>query len=100
MASWLRLEPLFVVHDWENYGQYYAPTLAAWRQNFSSNWESIQAIESERRFDERFRRMFDYYFLSCQAGFETENIYLWHLVMTKQGLGQGVYPRVNLGLTM
>jgi hypothetical protein len=40
--------------------------------------------------------MFNYYFLSCKAGFETEHIFLWHLVMTKQGLGKSVYPRVNL----
>jgi cyclopropane-fatty-acyl-phospholipid synthase len=89
-------EQLFVIQDWENYGHYYAPTLAAWHENFHRNWEAIASIENEQRFDERFRRMFNYYFLSCKAGFETEHIFLWHLVMTKQGLGKGVYPRVNL----
>lgn len=89
-------ERLFVIQDWENYGQYYAPTLAAWHRNFSANWENIRRIEGKQRFDERFRRMFNYYFLCCKAGFETENIYLWHLVMSKQGLGRAVYPRVNL----
>lgn len=89
-------ESLFVIQDWENYGQYYALTLAAWQENFAGNWEKIQAIECQYRFDERFRRMFNYYFQACQAGFETEYIFLWHLVMTKQGLGSGVYPRVNL----
>jgi cyclopropane-fatty-acyl-phospholipid synthase len=89
-------ERLFVIQDWENYGQYYAPTLSAWRKNFGDNWEKIRSINAKQPFDERFRRMFNYYFLSCKAGFETENIFLWHLVMTKQGLGQTVYPRVNL----
>jgi hypothetical protein len=40
--------------------------------------------------------MFNYYFLASKAGFETEHIFLWHLVMTKHGFGTGVYPRVNL----
>ena len=90
------LEGIFVVQDWENYGHYYAPTLADWQRNFESNWPQIAAIKTENPFDERFRRMFNYYFLSCKAGFETEHIYLWHLVLTKEGFGQKVYPRVNL----
>jgi cyclopropane-fatty-acyl-phospholipid synthase len=89
-------EGLFTIHDWENYGQYYAPTLAAWQRNFEANWGKIAAIETERRFDERFRRMFNYYFLSCKAGFETEHVLLWQLVMGKKGLAGDVYPRVNL----
>ena len=90
------LEGIFVVQDWENYGHYYAPTLADWQARFEDNWPSIAAIDTPRPFDERFRRMFNYYFLSCKAGFETEHIYLWHLVMSKEGYGREVYPRVNL----
>ena len=90
------VEGLFVVQDWENYGQYYPPTLAAWQENFESNWPAIEAIDASPRFDQRFRRMFNYYFLSCKAGFETEQILLWHLVMSKEGHVKSVYPRVNL----
>ena len=90
------LEGLWVVQDWENYGHYYAPTLAHWQARFEQNWEQIKALPVKNRFDERFRRMFNYYFLSCKAGFETEYIYLWHLLMSKQGHGKGVHPRVNL----
>jgi cyclopropane-fatty-acyl-phospholipid synthase len=89
-------EDIFVVQDWENYGHYYAPTLAAWQQKFEHNWGQIKAIEAPRPFNERFRRMFNYYFLSCKAGFETEYINLWQIVLTKQGCGKAVYPRVNL----
>jgi cyclopropane-fatty-acyl-phospholipid synthase len=89
-------EGLFAVQAWENYGHYYAPTLAAWQERFEANWPQIAAIETERRFDEKFRRMFNYYLLSCKAGFETEQLNLWHIVMTKQGQGSAVYPRVNL----
>ena len=90
------MEGLFVAQDWENYGHYYAPTLAAWQQRFEENWPRISAIETKHRFDEKFRRMFNYYFLSCKAGFETDHIHLWHIVMTKLGHSSGVYPRVNL----
>ena len=89
-------ERLFVVQDWENYGHYYAPTLAAWQHNFETNWRQIEAIETEHRFDEKFRRMFNYYFLSCKAGFETDHVNLWHIVMSKEAHGSTVYPRVNL----
>ena len=87
---------LFTVHDWENYGHYYAPTLAAWQSNFERNWDEIAALDTVRPFDGRFRRMFNYYFLSCKAAFEVESIYLWHLVMSRKGEGRDVYPRVNL----
>ena len=40
--------------------------------------------------------MFNYYFLSCKAAFETENLFLWHIVLTKHGLTRKVYPRINL----
>ena len=90
------LEGIFVVQDWENYGHYYAPTLADWQARFEANWPLIATIDTPRPFDERFRRMFNYYFLSCKAGFESEHVYLWHLVMSKEGRGRGVYPRVNL----
>lgn len=89
-------QSLFVIQDWENYGRYYAPTLAAWQQNFENNWDNIKAIDTNKPFDEKFRRMFNYYFLSSKAGFETDHILLWHLVMNKKGLGEGIYPRVNL----
>jgi cyclopropane-fatty-acyl-phospholipid synthase len=88
-------EDLLVVQDWENYGHYYAPTLAAWHRNFDANWESISKIDAPKPFDEKFRRMFDYYLLTCKAGFETEYINLWHVVLTKKGCRNSVYDRVN-----
>ena len=87
---------LFAIHDWENYGHYYARTVQAWNDNFQRNWERIRAIETDKPFDERFRRMFNYYFMSCKGAFLSESIYLWHLVMSKRGQRRSVYPRVNL----
>jgi cyclopropane-fatty-acyl-phospholipid synthase len=88
-------QDLFVIQDWENYGHYYEPTLQAWYDNFNANWEQIRALDSKQRFDERFRRMWNYYLLSCKAAFEVEELYLWHLVMTRHGSGRGVYDRVR-----
>jgi len=87
---------LFAIHDWENYGHYYARTVQAWNDNFERNWEKIAAIDTEKPFDARFRRMFNYYFLSCRGAFLSESIYLWHIVMSKRGQRREVYPRVNL----
>lgn len=90
------LRGLFTVQDWENYGRYYVDTLAAWQRRFEENWERIALIDTTPRFDERFRRMFNYYFLSCKAAFDVESIFLWHLVMSRRGERAGVYARVNL----
>ena len=48
------------------FGQSYAWTLAEWRRRFQSAWPEISALG----FDERFRRMWEYYLIYCEAGFE------------------------------
>lgn len=49
----------------ELFGQSYALTLAEWRQRFHARWQTISLLG----FDERFRRMWDYYLCYCEAGF-------------------------------
>lgn len=88
-------EGQMVVEDWENYGHYYVPTLQAWYDNFNANWDAIRAIDADHPFDERFRRMWNYYLMTCKAAFEVEELHLWHLVMTRRGSGRGVYDRVK-----
>lgn len=90
------LEGLFIIQDLENYGLYYAKTLAEWRNRFEAHWPEISTLEGPRAFDGRFRRMFCYYLSSCKAAFETEFIQLWQIALTKEGHGKSVYPRVNL----
>lgn len=89
------VQDLFVVHDWENYGLYYSDTLQAWHDNFEANWDAIAAIDTDKPFDERFRRMWDYYLLSSKAAFDVENLLLWQIVMSKTGRRGRVYARVN-----
>ncbi len=87
---------LFTVHDWQNYGHYYSSTLSAWQENFERNWETIKSLKTARPFDEKFRRMWNYYLLSCKAAFDVEDLQLWQIVMSKMGLRHSVYQRVNL----
>ncbi len=87
---------LFVVHDWENYGHYYSKTLSAWQSNFERNWAAIKALKSTRPFDEKFRRMWNYYLLSSKAAFDAEDLLLWQIVMSKVGIREAVYGRVNM----
>lgn len=52
------------------FGTDYERTLAAWRRRFTDAWPSIR----ELGFDERFKRMWTYYFAYCEAGFSTGRI--------------------------
>lgn len=88
-------EDVFVIEDWENYGHYYVPTLQAWHDNFNRNWDAIRELDGPRPFDEKFRRMWNYYLMTCKAAFEVQDLHLWHLVMTKYSSARGIYERVN-----
>ncbi len=56
--------------DVETFGESYARTLWAWRDNFHANWPAIRALG----FDERFKRLWDYYLTYCAVGFERGTI--------------------------
>ncbi|MBT8099493.1 MAG: cyclopropane fatty acyl phospholipid synthase [Gammaproteobacteria bacterium] len=86
----------FVVHDWENYGHYYSKTLSAWHENFERNWGRIKALKTAHRFDEKFRRMWNYYLLTSKAAFDVEDLQLWQIVMSKMGMRDSVYSRVTM----
>lgn len=51
----------------EFFGESYARTLEEWRTRFQDAWPQIKALG----FDQRFKRMWEYYLAYCQAGFET-----------------------------
>jgi cyclopropane-fatty-acyl-phospholipid synthase len=54
----------------ELFGASYARTLREWRHNFHRAWPTL----STQGFDERFRRMWDYYLSYCEAGFRLGTI--------------------------
>jgi cyclopropane-fatty-acyl-phospholipid synthase len=61
------------------FGQDYARTLADWRTMFRAAWPQLMPLG----FDERFRRLWEYYYGYCEAGFKSENIDVRQLVYVK-----------------
>lgn len=76
-------EDIFVMEDWHNFGPHYDKTLMAWHENFQKNWGTLTG-----KYDERFKRMWEYYLLSCAGAFRARTIQLWQLVFTKRGTCQ------------
>jgi cyclopropane-fatty-acyl-phospholipid synthase len=54
----------------EFFGNGYARTLEEWRTRFQNAWAQIEPLG----FDQRFKRMWEYYLAYCQVGFETRTI--------------------------
>ena len=52
------------------FGQDYAKTRASWRNNFRATFPNLMPSG----FDDRFRRLWEYYLAYCEAGFLSENI--------------------------
>ena len=75
---------LFVIEDWHNFGQDYDPTLMAWNENFQKNYDGLKD-----KYDERFKRMWEYYLLMCAGTFRSRRNQLWQLVLSKKGLKGG-----------
>jgi cyclopropane-fatty-acyl-phospholipid synthase len=63
------------------FGQDYAKTLATWRSNFRAAWPLLIPLG----FDERFRRLWEYYLAYCEAGFLSGNIDVRQVVFAREG---------------
>jgi cyclopropane-fatty-acyl-phospholipid synthase len=61
------------------FGRDYARTLSLWRDNFRAVWPELTNLG----FDERFRRMWEYYLAYCEAGFLAGNIDVRQIVYSK-----------------
>ena len=57
----------------------YAETLRRWRETFDARWATIQPLG----FDERFKRMWDYYLASCEGGFRAGSIDVGQFRLTR-----------------
>jgi cyclopropane-fatty-acyl-phospholipid synthase len=55
---------------YNSYGTHYSNTLKKWRENFISSWSDI----SKQGFDQSFKKIWDFYFSYCEAGFKSKNI--------------------------
>jgi len=56
----------------EDFNQSYAKTLSIWREQFNRKWPYIKDLG----YDERFRRIWNYYLSYCEAGFCEETIHI------------------------
>ena len=62
-----------------NFGADYARTLAEWRRRFHAAWPVL----TRQGFDERFRRMWEYYLAYCEGGFRSGNIDVRQMVFAR-----------------
>ncbi|CDM57502.1 cyclopropane-fatty-acyl-phospholipid synthase [Rhizobium favelukesii] len=69
---------LSLVRDFA-FGLDYARTLAEWRERFWSVWELVGPLG----FDERFERLWEFYFLYCEAGFRARKIDVRQVVFAR-----------------
>ena len=59
-----------ILKGYNSYGPHYSQTLSKWRQNFIGSWNNI----SKQGFDSSFKKIWDFYFSYCEAGFRSKNI--------------------------
>lgn len=63
----------------DDFGKDYAKTLALWREVFGEKWKTIKQLG----FDERFKRLWDFYLHYCEAGFLNGNINVSQIALRK-----------------
>ncbi|HVV68217.1 MAG TPA: cyclopropane fatty acyl phospholipid synthase [Gammaproteobacteria bacterium] len=78
-------EKLFVMEDWQNFGAYYHPTLMSWHERFNQHWEQLKT-----KYGEQFRRLWNFYLLSCAGGLQGRDCQVWQIVLSHNGI-DGVY---------
>ncbi len=69
---------ILTLEDWHNFGSDYIKTLKAWQDNLNSNWQQVSD-----QYDERFKRMFNYFLMYFAGGFRAKYIQLWQIVFSK-----------------
>ena len=58
------------IEEYHSYGLHYSSTLNKWRESFLNSWDDI----SRQGFNLSFKKMWDFYFAYCDAGFKSKNI--------------------------
>lgn len=63
------------------FGESYSQTLRRWHDTFNERWSEVSLLG----FDDRFRRMWNFYLTSCAAGFHAGCIDVTQITVTKPG---------------
>ncbi len=71
------VENRLIIEDVHNFGPDYDLTLLAWYANINAKWNEIP------QYDERFKRMWNYYLLSSAAGFRSRSLQLLQVVLRR-----------------
>jgi len=61
------------------FGESYSQTLRRWHDTFNERWDEVAALG----FDERFRRMWNFYLTSCAATFHFANTDVTQITVTR-----------------
>ena len=64
------------------FGESYSQTLRRWHDTFNERWSEVKSL---RGFDDRFKRMWNFYLTSCAAGFHAGSIDVTQITVTKPG---------------
>jgi cyclopropane-fatty-acyl-phospholipid synthase len=75
------------LEDWHNFGPDYDHTLMAWHSNVTARWDELALA-----YDDRFRRMWDFYLLVSAGGFRARYLQLWQAVFSRDGLPEVYNP--------
>jgi cyclopropane-fatty-acyl-phospholipid synthase len=79
MLNLIALTTDMVVRHLEDFGLDYARTLRDWRKRFNAAFPSL----SEQGYDERFRRLWEYYLCYCEGGFQEQSISVVQIVANR-----------------
>jgi cyclopropane-fatty-acyl-phospholipid synthase len=63
------------------FGASYSQTLRRWHETFNDKWDQVAALG----FDDRFRRMWNFYLTSCAATFLSRNCDVTQITVTRPG---------------
>ena len=66
---------------WDDITSHYPPTLAAWRRRFEDAWPRLEPLG----YDQRFRRLWNFYLASSEAGFRESRIGDIQALLAKPG---------------
>ncbi len=72
-------EKKFIIEDVHQFGSDYDRTLMEWHKNINARWSEIP------KYDERFKRMWNYYLLASAASFRARNLQLFQVIFRKPG---------------
>ena len=80
MSEQIKNNTDMVIHTVNDIGAHYARTLADWRSRFIKSWPDLD----RSKFDERFYRLWLFYFAYCEGAFRARATSTVHLMARKQ----------------